>query len=102
MYRQKLLDLRSKLAYASKGEHSWSFSDRELRDLLLKKPRTIEELTSIKGFPKNGKRVNSFGKQILEIFNSPDRIQDFNIHVNKQGNLEVTTVLARSNSFTKR
>lgn len=100
MYKQKLLDLRSKLAYASKREHSWSFSDRELRDLLLKKPKTMEELTSIKGFPKNGKRVNSFGKQILEIFNSPDRIQDFNIHVDKQGNLEVTTVLTRSNSFT--
>lgn len=55
------------------------YDDNTLQLLLEKKPKTMEELTSIKGFPKGGKRVSSFGAQILAIFNDADSISDFSV-----------------------
>lgn len=66
---EALLKLRSKLAFESKSKHSWSFSDEELKRLVIAKPKTLDALGEIKGFPRTGKRVQAYGQLIIDIFN---------------------------------
>ena len=61
--------LRSSIAKKAETKSKWTFSDIELNRLLKYKPNTIEKLTSIKGFPKGGKRVSAYGQKIVDIFN---------------------------------
>jgi len=69
MYKEKLLELRSRIAKSTKGATYLIFNDKELEELLLKRPRSIEELSKIKGFPLKGKRVTTYGKDLVKIFN---------------------------------
>lgn len=69
MYKDKLLKLRSDIAKSTHGSTYLVFNDNEMKTLLNKMPKTIEELASIKGFPKNGKRVLTYGKELIQIFN---------------------------------
>lgn len=98
IYQEKLLQLRSKLAYETKGNHSWSFSDKELESLLEAEPRTFTELIQLKGFPADGKRVKAFGQQIIDIFNGED-IKDFDVKVSND-DVIVKTVLKQSSAFS--
>ena len=98
--KSKLLALRSKLAYATKNSHSWSFGDSEM-DLLLKhRPRTLEDLGKLKGFPRTGKRVASYGQSIVDIFNGIE-IDDFNVEF-KHDSLTVNPVIVTSQFFSKK
>lgn len=52
------------------------FSDQAL-DLLLKyKPKNMESLTAIKGFPAGGSRVEKYGKDIIEFFKNGCKVED--------------------------
>lgn len=98
MRERKLLEeLRSKLAFAKKGKHSWSFSDVELESLLKAKPKTLEELGVIKGFPRKGKRVEAYGSSIIDIFNGKG-IDSFSVK-SKGEDIEVSTVLKKASFF---
>lgn len=99
IFKEKLLKLRSNLAYATKNNHSWSFSDEELSRLLKAKPKTLDELGKIKGFPRDGKRVKSYGKSIIDIFNCKD-VKDFKVEV-KGDKVSVTSEMKKSNAFGK-
>lgn len=66
--RELLENLRSKLSMDKQGNHSFSFSDEELETLLKEKPKTLNDLGKIKGFPRKGKRVERFGIDIINIF----------------------------------
>ena len=44
------------------------FPDAVLDQLIAYRPKTIKDLTSIKGFPPNGKRVEKYGEDIIEFF----------------------------------
>lgn len=94
-----LILLRSKLAYSTKGQHSWSFSDDELKSLIKIKPRTLDELGVIKGFPRAGKRVNSYGSLIVDIFNGRN-FSDFKVTASDQ-DLEVEGIIKPLKSFSK-
>lgn len=96
--RELLLDLRSKLAYEKTGSHSYSFSDDELESLLKSRPKTLDELGKIKGFPREGKRVEKFGSNIVDIF---VRQVDSFIVTNINNNLRVRTKLRMSTAFSK-
>lgn len=67
--REKLLQLRNKIAKAS-GQSTYLVpNDKEIEMLLKVRPKTLEELSAIKGFPKNGKRVAAYGNELISIFN---------------------------------
>lgn len=77
-YRDLLLELRSQISYKN-SNHSWSFTDEQLEDLLKVQPKTLDELGTIKGFPRDGKRVKAYGKVIISIFNNVD-IDKFKVY----------------------
>lgn len=67
-----LLELRKKIA-KSVGQATYLvYNDQELEMLLKERPKTIEELTKLKGFPKNGKRVAAYGNVLVSIFSRSD------------------------------
>lgn len=68
-YEEPLRKLRGNLAHKSQMEPFKVFNDEMLRALLEKKPRTLEELATVKGFPKGGARVTKYGTDIIGVFN---------------------------------
>lgn len=95
-FREKLLELRSKLAYNEKEKHSFSFSDEELERLLKEQPKSLDDLGKIKGFPRKGKRVSAYGQYIVDIFNNKGN--GFTISGNSD-DLKVSTIKT-SNLFS--
>lgn len=79
--KEKLIQLREKLI----GElHTLPFTiynDNTIEDLLDARPQTLEELSKVKGFPADGKRVHGFGEAVIQIFIGGENIQDFNVEV---------------------
>ena len=86
--------LRSSIAKEAKTRSKWTFSDVELSRLLKYKPNTMEKLTTIKGFPKDGKRVSAYGQKIVDIFNGifPD---DFKVEI-EGDNLKVYSLKSKN------
>ena len=80
--RELLEKLRGHLAYKSRMEPYKVFRDVELELLLQARPKTIEALARIKGFPRDGARVTKYGKSIIDIFNRPGDIDDFEVDTN--------------------
>lgn len=69
---EELRRLRNRLALKSCVAQYSVFKDEEMEQLLRKKPKTIEELSSIKGFPKDGSRVSRWGQDIIKVFQHKD------------------------------
>jgi ATP-dependent DNA helicase RecQ len=65
---EKLKEVRAKVAEKYLQEENKICNDKVLIDIVLKKPRNIFELLSIKGFDKN--KFNKFGEEILNIINN--------------------------------
>lgn len=65
---EELKRLRNRLALKSGIAQYSVFKDEQLEELLKIKPKTIDELVSIKGFPKNGARVTKWGQEIIRVF----------------------------------
>ena len=63
-----LRKLRGHMAYKKNVEPYRIFRDSELVLLLQERPTTIEQLTTIKGFPAEGARVAICGLGIIDIF----------------------------------
>lgn len=68
--REKLIELRSQIAKENGQSTYLVFNDEELEILLEKRPKTIDELGQIKGFPKTGKRVSVYGERLVKIFDA--------------------------------
>lgn len=96
---EALLKLRSKLAFEAKTKHSWSFSDDELKRLVIAKPRTLDALGELKGFPREGKRVKAYGQLIIDIFNGIG-CDDIKVEVLSEDDIKVTPI-RRSSAFCK-
>lgn len=94
-----LRKLRGRLAYSKQCEPYKIFRDVELNLLLSEKPRTIENLSKIKGFPKTGKRVQNYGQAIIDCFNRPESIEDFDVKLDASGEPVANTVLKKMNLF---
>lgn len=66
--KEQLLELRRQVAKKS-GQATYLVpNDKEIEMILKVRPKSMEELTSIKGFPKTGKRVAAYGQAIIDIF----------------------------------
>lgn len=68
--KKMLLELRSKLVGKLHVHPFTVYRDDTIELLLEQQPKSIDELTKIKGFPKDGKRVKGFGLAIVAIFNN--------------------------------
>lgn len=73
--RELLIELRSKLIGELNTLPFTVYDDETLERLLVAKPKTIDELSKIKGFPAKGKRVKGFGELIVKIFNDADNVE---------------------------
>lgn len=95
-----LRKLRGHLAYAKQMKPYQVFTDENLEELLKVKPKTLEELKGIKGFPEDGARVNKYGQSIVDIFNKTNQIVDFNISIDKDGDAVATTKTKKLDLFS--
>jgi ribonuclease D len=94
-----LRKLRGHLAYKKGVEPYVIFKDSELYEVLYVKPKTLEDLAKIKGFPAKGKRVAGWGQAIVDIFTTPDAIEDFDVKLDSSGEPVATTVMKKMNLF---
>lgn len=96
--RELLVALRAKLIGIKHTLPFTIYSDETIEDLLKAQPVTLEELTKVKGFPANGKRVAGFGECIIKIFTSTDEVS--NITVETSGDsVNVKTELKKLSLF---
>lgn len=77
--RQMLLDLRSQLVGKLHTQPFTIYNDATIEALLDAQPKTIKELSRVKGFPENGKRVKGFGETVIKIFTDCASIDSFEI-----------------------
>ncbi|GAA0101698.1 hypothetical protein UT300012_24130 [Paraclostridium bifermentans] len=97
--KELLCKLRGHLAFKKQVKPYVIFKDVELERLLEVQPTTLEELATIKGFPRDGKRVTGFGKSIIDIFTRTDKIEDFSVKLDKDGDPVSETKLKRMSLF---
>lgn len=77
--RELLLELRRKIA-KSHGQSTYLvYNDAEMEMLLRERPKTIEELTKLKGFPASGKRVQAYGAVLIKVFNRQPQNNSHNV-----------------------
>lgn len=98
-YEELLRKLRGHLAYKKQVEPYKIFRDIELQLLLKEEPKTMEHLTKLKGFPADGKRATCWGQSIIDIFNTPERIENFEIELDNAGFPISRTVLKKMEIF---
>lgn len=94
-----LKKLRGRLAYTSGVEPYVIFNDQQFLEVLRVRPQTVEELSNIKGFPIEGKRIERWGQAIVDIFTKKDKIADFEISKDSEGEVIAKTVLRPMNIF---
>ena len=75
------------------------FKDTEMSDLLEIKPKTLKALGEIKGFPASGKRVEKWGQAIIDIFNKTDKVEDFEVELDGNGDVIVRTKMKPMSVF---
>lgn len=96
--RELLIDLRSQLVGKMHVQPFTIYNDKTIEDLLEAQPKTIEDLSKVKGFPASGKRLKGFGEAVIAIFNSTDSIDSIDVSGNNE-KLEVSTKLKRMSAF---
>lgn len=67
--KQALINLRAQLVGAMHVQPFTIYQDTTIEALLAAKPKTLGELSKVKGFPAKGKRVQGFGEAVIAIFN---------------------------------
>lgn len=83
--RVLLINLRSKLIGSTHTLPFTIYSDETIEDLLDAQPTTLEELSRVKGFPKEGKRVKGFGEYVCLIFKDTQRLDNAEISEDSDG-----------------
>lgn len=66
--RQALINLRAQLVGTMHVQPFTIYQDTTIEALLAAKPKTLEELAKVKGFPAKGKRMQGFGEAVVAIF----------------------------------
>ena len=67
--KQALINLRAQLVGTMHVQPFTIYQDATIEALLAAKPKTLEALSKVKGFPAKGKRVQGFGEAAVAIFN---------------------------------
>ena len=98
-YRKMLVDLRSEIISAFHTLPYTVYTDETLELLLVAKPKTIEELAEIKGFPAEGKRIKGFGEAIVAIFDDSKEIKSITVKDSEEGEEEEIITELEMNVF---
>lgn len=77
--RELLLKLRSVLVGEMHVQPYIIYPDETIDLLLEAQPKTLDDLSKVKGFPETGKRFKGFGEQVIAIFNDANAIDEFEI-----------------------
>jgi ribonuclease D len=77
-FDERLKRMRGYLAYKHGVKPFVIFKDSEIPAILEKKPRSLEALAEIKGFPLSGARSQKWGKEICSVFNKKFKIPEMN------------------------
>ncbi len=99
LQRELLIQLRASLVGKQHTLPFTIYNDVTIEDLLNVQPKTIEELTNIKGFPVNGKRVKGFGESIIQIFKNPEAINQILVRVTNDSELVIEPELKNMSMF---
>lgn len=94
-----LTKLRGRLAYSKQCAPFYIFKDTEMELLLEWRPQTLEDLCKIKGFPKEGKRVQKWGKEIITVFRDTYNVEDFDVELDKDGDPVPKSILKNASAF---
>lgn len=94
--RRLLINLRSELVGKKHTLPYTIYTDKTIEELLKAKPKTLEELSKVKGFPKEGKRIKGFGEAIIAIFTK--KVKNFTFKV-ENGEPVVETTLEKMKLF---
>ena len=94
-----LKKLRGHLAYKKQVKPYVIFRDKELFSLIMCRPKTLDELAFIPGFPRDGSRLNKWGDAIIAIFNRGSEIEDFKISSDENGEDKIELVLKKMEMF---
>lgn len=98
--RALLIELRSKLIGKNNTLPYCIYTDDTIEDLLNAQPKSVAELTKVKGFPATGKRVRGFGEAVVAVFTNTEKLQGFDIKAGKNADeIEVGTRLRRITAF---
>lgn len=73
--KELLLQLRSQLVGEMHVQPFTIYNDDTIELLLDAQPKTIGELSKVKGFPAEGKRVRGFGEAVIAIFKDANKIE---------------------------
>lgn len=73
---ERLRKMRGYLAYRNGVKPFVIFKDSEIPLLLKAKPKKIEDLALVKGFPLEGSRVQKWGKEICSVFDVKFKIPE--------------------------
>lgn len=74
------------------------YRDEDIEALLKAQPKSLEELWAVKGFPKNGKRVQGFGQAIVDIFLGK-RINKFSVKQDSKGQVIINVEIKKASGF---
>lgn len=99
LQRELLTQLRASLVGKQHTLPFTIYNDATIEDLLNAQPKTIADLTNVKGFPANGKRVKGFGESIIQIFKNPEAISQILVTVTDDSELVVESELKNLNVF---
>lgn len=75
--KQALVDYRKKVSASGSIKGYRVLSDADIDLIATKRPKTIKDLTTLKGFPKGGAKVTKYGEDIVAIVMKPEAISVF-------------------------
>lgn len=96
--RKMLLDLRSQLVGKLHTQPFTVYQDSVIEELLKAQPKTLKDLSKVKGFPEGGKRLEGFGEAVIAIFNATDKVDKFEV-ITKGGAPALVTKLKSLDAF---
>lgn len=67
--REQLIELRHQLIGVLHTQPHTIYNNETIEKLLEVQPKSLDELATVKGFPRDGKRIKCFGKAVIAIFN---------------------------------
>lgn len=98
--QEKLLnEYRSQMSRDKRIKVFKVFTSENIRDIIQAQPRTLEELTKVKGFPKDGKRIQQYGEAIINIMTKCDEIETIQVSADDKGAPKLKMKLKQMNLF---
>jgi len=93
-----LRKLRGRLAHQKQVAPYVIFPDDVFVHLILRRPKTLEELAMVKGFPQEGARIQKWGPAVVAIFGNKE-VSDFEVSTDAEGEVIPAPVMKRMQTF---